>query len=340
MDLFPCGPWGKHSVADPGEEWGHSVVWIRVLSGHILLTPLLLDYCHWGWRWSLLKEWCNCSSVWCGHGGLGDGKVHLWDHMEAWQGALLVCWHPGNWLWCCCTLLLLPLLLSHELLIRESPLGHLAASFLLLSAEVDLAQDEEHVCKCLLPLDRDWAVPITPQSPALTRHWPNSSCSSVMNWSWSLWVSMLSTISYCPLYTYSATSRISSSVYAKRVLTEGCSRDILSAIAVCWGWWHLHEGCCHSFLHIAVVLWNKCSNRKSPHSWCWIVLQSGCSLLSSSRNSWPLRAHSTALFEWPIVRVTIFAHLLKAAKLPYCRVNTSSILQWCIISIMIILVWN
>ena len=77
------------------------------------------------------------------HYGLGDGKVCLWDFKEAWGGASLVCGCPGNWLWCCCALLLLHLLWGCELLIRESPLGHLATSYLLLSAEGDLAQDEE-----------------------------------------------------------------------------------------------------------------------------------------------------------------------------------------------------
>ena len=70
-------PWGKHSVTDPGWEWGHPVACIAVLSGCILLTPLLLDSCCWGYRWSLLKEWYNCSSVQCGCIGFGDGEVCL-----------------------------------------------------------------------------------------------------------------------------------------------------------------------------------------------------------------------------------------------------------------------
>ena len=75
---FCVGPWGKCSVADPSWEWGHPAECIKALSGHILLTHFLLDFCCWGWRWNLLKEQCNCSSVWCGHGGLEDGEVHLW----------------------------------------------------------------------------------------------------------------------------------------------------------------------------------------------------------------------------------------------------------------------
>ena len=49
---------------------------------------------------------------------------------------------PDNGL-CCCTVLLWPLLWGWELLNRESPLGHLATSFLLPSTEGDLAQDKE-----------------------------------------------------------------------------------------------------------------------------------------------------------------------------------------------------
>ena len=64
---FFVRPWGEHSVTDPGREWRHLVVCIRVLSGHILLTSLLLDSHCWGCRWSLLKEWCNHSSLWNGY---------------------------------------------------------------------------------------------------------------------------------------------------------------------------------------------------------------------------------------------------------------------------------
>ena len=174
---------------------------IRVLSGYILLTPFLLDSCCWDWRWSLLKEQCNCLSAWCGHGGLGDGEVHLWGHVEAWGHALLVCWCPGNWLWCCCALLLLCLLQDHELPIRESPLSHLASSFLLQSAEGYLAQDEDSAHRCFISLDRDQAVTIILWSPALTRYWPSSLCSLAINLSWHLWGSMLGATLYCPLYT-------------------------------------------------------------------------------------------------------------------------------------------
>ena len=41
----------------------------------------------------------------------------------------------------------------------------------------------------------------------------------------------------------------------------------------------------------------------------------------------PLRAPLTTLFECTVLRVSTFAHSLKAAKLPYCRVTISSILQ-------------
>ena len=160
---------------------------------------------------------------------------------------------------------------SHKFLIRESPHNHLATSFLPLTAESDLAQDEQQAHKCPLPLDRDWAVPAAPWSPALTRHWSSSSCSSAMNWSWDLQGSTLGSNWYYPLYTCSTTYGISQSVDPMKVLTEGCSGAISSAMAVCCGWGHHCECCCHSFLCIAVALWNKCSNRKSPHYWCQIV---------------------------------------------------------------------
>ena len=47
---FLVGPWGEHSVTDPGGEWGHPVACIRVLSGYILLTALLFDSHCWGCR--------------------------------------------------------------------------------------------------------------------------------------------------------------------------------------------------------------------------------------------------------------------------------------------------
>ena len=133
---------------------------------------------------------------------------------------------------------------------------------------------------------------------------------------------MLGANLYCPKYTCSTTSRISWSVDPRMVLTKGCSG------AVCCGWEHLHVCHCHSLFHIAVTLWKRWSNRKSPHSCCWMVFQPRWSLLSSSRNSWPQRAHSATLFKCPIIRATTFACSLKAAKLPYCRVTISSILQW------------
>ena len=148
---FSVRPWSEHYVADPDGEWGHPVACIGVLSGHILLMPLLLDSCCWGWRWSWLKEWCNHSSMWCGHGGLGDGEVCLWILVEARGSALLTCWCPGNWLWCCCSLLLQPLLWGHELLDKVSPLGHWASSFLLLSTEGELAQDKQQASMHHLP---------------------------------------------------------------------------------------------------------------------------------------------------------------------------------------------
>ena len=79
---------------------------------------------------------------------------------------------------------------------------------------------------------------------------------------------------------------------------------------------------------------------KAPTLWHQIVFQPRCSLLISSRNSWPLRAWSTTLFEWLVVMVTTFTHSPKAAKLPHWRVTISSILQWWVTSVMIILVWT
>ena len=40
---FFVGPWGKHSLTDPGGELGHPVACIRPLLGHVLLIPLLPD---------------------------------------------------------------------------------------------------------------------------------------------------------------------------------------------------------------------------------------------------------------------------------------------------------
>ena len=146
----------------------------------------------------------------------------LWGLVEAQGGVLLACWHPGPgyWLWCCCALLLWTLLQGHKSLNRESPLSHLATSFLLLSAEGDLVSGEEQTCEHILPLDRDWTVPIALHGPALTSHWPSSLGSLAINWAWHLWGSTLGGTSYCPLYTHSTTSRISCLVDPKRVLKQ------------------------------------------------------------------------------------------------------------------------
>ena len=148
-------------------------------------------------------------------------------------GGLPACWHSGGWLWYCCILLLWPLLWGYELLNRESPLNHLATSFILPSAEGDLAQGEEQAHKCLLPLDRDWAVAVALWRLVLTRHLPSSLCSLAVNWSWSLQGTTCGITLYCPLYSCSATSMISWLVDPKRVLTEGCSGAISSAVSVC-----------------------------------------------------------------------------------------------------------
>ena len=87
MDLFPCRTLGQ-TLCD-WSWWGMGLS-CGVCQGTVRLchaNPLLLDSCCWGCRWSLFKEQCNCSSVWCGHGGLGDGEVYLWGHVEAWGGA-------------------------------------------------------------------------------------------------------------------------------------------------------------------------------------------------------------------------------------------------------------
>ena len=123
-----------------------------------------------------------------------------------------------------------------------------------------------------------------------------------------------------------------------RVLIEGCSGAVSLAISICCRLGGLCECHCCSFLCIAAALWNNCSNRKSPHSWHQIVFQPGYSLLSSSRNSWYLRTSSTTPFKQLVVRVTTFAYSLKTAKLLYWRVTISSILQWCMTSVIIILV--
>ena len=177
---FFAGPWSEHPMIDPGGDWGHPVACIKVLSGCILLTYLLLDSHCWGCRKSSLKEQCNCSSLLSGCSGLGNGEVCLWGLLEAWEGVLLACWCSVNGL-CCCSLLLWPLLWGHELLDRESPLGCLAISFLLPSSEGDLAWDEEWAHEHLLPLNRDWAVAVALLRLTLTRHLLSSSCSLAIN---------------------------------------------------------------------------------------------------------------------------------------------------------------
>ena len=202
--------------------------------------------------------------------------------MEAWGGtSLSCCCHTGDWLWCCHTPLLLHLLWGCELLIRESPLSHLATCSLLLPTKGDLAQVEEWAHKCLFPLDRGWAVTIAPQCPALTRCWLSSSCKSAMNWSCHLWGEMLGANRHCPWYTCSTTSNISWSVDPRKVLTEECSWAVSLDMAVCCKWEHLCMYHSQSIICIAPTLWK----RESPHSCWWMVFPLGCSLLSSSRKS-------------------------------------------------------
>ena len=145
---FFAGPWGKHSVTDPGGEWG---------------DPAVCEYCQALSCWPVsswiptagaVDEFCSKSGTIshpCSVGAVdSDSEVHLLGLVEAWGHASLAFWCSGDGL-CCCTLLLCPLLLGHELLKRESPLGHLATSFLLPSAEDDLAWDGEWTCKSPLP---------------------------------------------------------------------------------------------------------------------------------------------------------------------------------------------
>ena len=86
----------------------------------------------------------------CGVGMVGLEMVRytcgvLWKPMEV-PCLLVACWCSGDWLWCCCAQFG-----GHGLFDRESPLGYLATSFFLVSAESDLAQDEEQAHECLLP---------------------------------------------------------------------------------------------------------------------------------------------------------------------------------------------
>ena len=89
------GPWGKHSVADSGGEQGCPVVCIRMLSGHILLTPF-----SWIPAAGAADEDCLKSGAIahpCGVGAVGLEMVRyacgiLW---EAWGGAQLAFWCPG-----------------------------------------------------------------------------------------------------------------------------------------------------------------------------------------------------------------------------------------------------
>ena len=103
----------------------------------------------------------------------------------------------------------------------------LATPFFLLFTEDDLAQDKEQGHKCLLPLDREWAVAFVLQRLAPTRCLPSSSCSSTINWSWSLQGSILGVTTYCPMYTCSTTSRISWSVDPRGFLLKGASGPFL-----------------------------------------------------------------------------------------------------------------
>ena len=143
---------------------------------------------------------------------------------------------------------------------------------------------------------------------------------------------------FSPQYTCSATSRISWLVDPRRVLVEGCVGDVTSAISIHWAWGHLLVCLSRSFLCIVATLWSRQSIMKSLHSWWWVVLQPWCSVLSSSRYSWPQRALTATLFEQPVLRVSCFAHLPKVVKLPHCNVTYSSILQYykmCVIDILI-----
>ena len=70
---FHVGPWGKHSVADPGGEQGQPAPCIRALSGHVLLNPSWIPTT--GAEDEAYLRVVHCSSAWCRHGGLEDGKV-------------------------------------------------------------------------------------------------------------------------------------------------------------------------------------------------------------------------------------------------------------------------
>ena len=121
------------------------------------------------------------------------------------------------------------------------------------------------------------------------------------------------------------------------ITMEGCSRAISLAMSTHCAWGHLLVCLSCSLLHIAATLWSRHSNRKSYHSWWWVVLQPGWSLLSSSRYRWPQRAHSVTLFECSVLRASCFAYLPKAAKLLYCSITDSSILQWSVMHVVTVL---
>ena len=171
-----------------------------------------------------------------------------------------------------------------------------------------------------------WCIPETRSNHTLAQLWLSSWCSSTMYSSMHSWGSSLGASMHFCQYTFSDTPRISWSVGPRRVLMKWCSQAVSLAMSVCYMWGHLLVHLSHSLLYIAAIFWHRCSNRKSPNSWWWVV-QPGWSLSSLSRYSWPWRAHSATLFEHPVLRVSCFIHSSKVVKLPYCSITNSSIIQ-------------
>ena len=177
--------------------------------------------------------------------------------------------------------LLLPLNWEHHFCdpnssIRESSLGHLAASLPFGSSEGEWAHKVEQPWEHHLPLESS-AKPGAPCRPALDIHLFSSCHSSLIHLS--CWEPVSTPLSK----TCSVTCRMASSVEPRRVCMEGCSGAISLAASASDLWEHIW---C-SFFFMEATLWTRHSNKKSPNSCLWVVVQPGCSLLNLSRKIWP-----------------------------------------------------
>ena len=174
--------------------------------------------------------------------------------------------------------------------------------------------------------------------PVLTICWLSSWCSSGMYSSCHWQGSSLGISTYSVWYTCLATPRISWLVDPRRVLMEEYSRIVsLSMPAHCM-WGHLLVCLSCSLLCIAAALWSRCSNRKNPHFWQWAVLPTWVIPLELIQVQLTPKHPFCHPFEHPVLKASCFAHSPKAAKLSYCSVTNSSILQWSMMHVVTILI--